>query len=843
MAIIIALALSACGGSGGGPTPDPKGALEITVSGLSGVDADVTVTGPDSYNASVTKTTELTGLVPGAYEITAQPVAGHAVVGTMPIILTVEAEKTAKTTVTYEFVGVNVSLSAPHIVSLSEAAVVMVNVERFGSFTGEIRLSPTIPGTFDCFVLGSGCMAEQVVPATEDAISYSFIDDGTTPIGTYEFRIDTEHELDGKTIAQEVVFDIDVAPVVTTANDATPANPGMLRFLVADARTEDETITFLPSVFSDATEIILTDEITIAQPLTIDGPLDENDDPLVAIDGNDAVNVLFITADATIQNLGIQHGVRDLGAGVFVGPAADVTLENTRIIKNTASESGGGVHNTGTVRIVRSVVTGNVAANLSMPQGEGGGVYSLGNLIITESDIVNNTARENGGGIAMMPDGALEITGALIADNTALSQSGGGLYIGTATGSSPITVTIDTTFIEQNTAPTGGGIMSFGDVIIETSEITYNQADSGNGGGISNHYKMKITDSLVASNNAANGGGLFNDGYAEISQSTFNKNGASGDGGGIYNGVIDSDRHPDGFAKYATIGTSIIRDNYTDGSGGGIYSVRRLDLVHVQIDENHAGVDGGGIYTVSVPHTAATNNNGGQFTFAASTVFNNVAYGRGGGIYAGTGDSGDSQAIPDGQFVMRNALVYDNIASDEGGGIYLSGANAVDAAIFFTTIMDNKSEHGGAGLHLVDRGDSTQDIGLRYRGNLFLDNVANTATVDIHNTNSTPMHSEGYNSVTGIGDVGHSTGGTDIINDRAGVAPEPYGRNGGTAAGVERHSVGSIKITPDSAVAKVVPILECKNEAGDKLSGDITSYPRTFGDPANCTIGSFEARD
>lgn len=830
IAITFAVALSACGGAGGGDgggiAPNSKGKLEVTVSGLSGVDADITVTGPDSYRVNLTETTLLDGLVPGTYELTGQPVAGHVVLDPTPITATVEAGKTVKATVTYEFIGVDITPSAPDVISLSDSATVTVSIERFGSFSGEVRLTPTVPGTFDCFVLGSSCAAEQVVPATEDSISYSFIDDGTTPIGTYEFRINTEHELDGETITQEFVFDIDVAPVVTTTDDATPAEPGMLRFLVADTRAKNETITFLPSVFADVTNIFLTDEVAIEQPLAIVGPLDESDEPLVFLDGNYTVNGLRITAHATVQNLGIQHGVRNLGAGVFVGPFANVTLENTRIIENTASESGGGV-------------------------------YSLGNLIITASDIVSNTAEEHGGGIAMMPGGELEITGSVISYNVVLQSSGGGLYIGSNPSLPVVQANISSTRIEENKAISGGGIMSHGEVMIVNSEISGNESefylgtnDFGSGGGMSNHHRMNITDTLVSGNIAAgDAGGLFNDGYVEISQSTFRNNEAGGDGGGIYNGVIDSDKLADGFsAKYATIGTSIIRDNEAGGDGGGIYSVRRLDVVNTHIDENHAGGDGGGIYTVSVPHTA-TDNNGGQFSFVASTVVNNAALQSGGGIYSDTVYSGDlqggePQAMPKSEFTMRNALVYGNSTGlgYVGGGIFLSGLNEKEATIFFTTIMDNTAGNVGGGLYVANRGDIT-NVGLRYRGNLFLDNTNGPNLRDLHSTGSV-MISDGYNSFTNVNStVGHSDATGDRLHDRSQVAPEPYGEYGGTLIGHNQETMSSVKITPASAVAYKVPIAECVDKEGNPLSSDITAYPRDFGDPANCTIGSFEARD
>lgn len=191
---------------------------------------------------------------------------------------------------------------------------------------------------------------------------------------------------------------------------------------------------------------------------------------------------------------------------------------------------------------------------------------------------------------------------------------------------------------------------------------------------------------------------------------------------------------------------------------------------------------------------------------------------------------------------MRNALVYGNVASDEGGGIYLSGANTKDATIFFTTIMDNTSGKAGAGLYVTDRGSIPNNAGLRYRGNLFLDNMVGTNARDLH-SESTPMRSDGNNSFTNVNSTsGHASQQGDTEANRTDVAPEPYGQYGGTLIGREKETMSSVKITSDSAVAYKVPIDECKNETGANLSSDMTGMQRIYGVPDFCTIGSFEAR-
>ena len=69
LAFILILTLTACPG---GTENETKGKLEVNIIGLpNGVAADVTVTGPDAFNQSVSSSTTLSNLTPGSYDVTA----------------------------------------------------------------------------------------------------------------------------------------------------------------------------------------------------------------------------------------------------------------------------------------------------------------------------------------------------------------------------------------------------------------------------------------------------------------------------------------------------------------------------------------------------------------------------------------------------------------------------------------------------------------------------------------------------------------------------------------------------------------------------------------------------
>src|SRR3712207_3262623 len=72
------LLLAGCGGDSTGPS---SGSLAVTVAGLpAGAAADVSIGGPGGYNQTVSASQTLTGLAPGSYTVSADPVTAGAVV-------------------------------------------------------------------------------------------------------------------------------------------------------------------------------------------------------------------------------------------------------------------------------------------------------------------------------------------------------------------------------------------------------------------------------------------------------------------------------------------------------------------------------------------------------------------------------------------------------------------------------------------------------------------------------------------------------------------------------------------------------------------------------------------
>lgn len=125
------------------------------------------------------------------------------------------------------------------------------------------------------------------------------------------------------------------------------------------------------------------------------------------------------------------HGTFGYGAGIYNCPSSTLTLINTTISNNSAL-IGGAICNGGTLTIIDSAFSGNVAR-----QHEGGAIANYGTLTITNSTFSGNIARPsllgslaggilNGGLFQSM--GTLTINNSTLSGNVARGGKGGGIF-------------------------------------------------------------------------------------------------------------------------------------------------------------------------------------------------------------------------------------------------------------------------------------------------------------------------------------------------------------------------------------------------------------------------------
>ncbi|WP_306426856.1 DUF4347 domain-containing protein [Nostoc sp. CHAB 5836] len=280
--------------------------------------------------------------------------------------------------------------------------------------------------------------------------------------------------------------------VVTNTNDS---GKGSLRqaILNANGTAGADTITFVGSVFTDATPDIITltsGELTISDDVTIVGSGASE----LTISGNNASGVFEITGtltDVSIDGLKIANGNDVIYGSILLNSNASLNLTRSTVSDNKGAV--GGIFNRGNLSLTNTTVSGNLGSSL------GGGIFNTGSLSLTNSTVSNNNAYTKfipayGGGI--LNTGIVKITGSTVSNNRAFGDG-------------------QNRYAPDPYPSYGGGIYNSGTAEIIGSTISGGQAYYG--GGIFNSGKLTLTNNTITNNTEDNffiegeGGGVFND--------------------------------------------------------------------------------------------------------------------------------------------------------------------------------------------------------------------------------------------------------------------------------------------------------------------------------------------
>ncbi|KAK3259634.1 hypothetical protein CYMTET_31376, partial [Cymbomonas tetramitiformis] len=231
--------------------------------------------------------------------------------------------------------------------------------------------------------------------------------------------------------------------------------------------------------------------------------------------------------DCTIRSC---KGAR--GAAVYAGVAADLTLEKTSIVNNTASNAGGGVF--GDAGSHLKVLTGTIVSFNSAVVG--GGLYGRGQARVTVAGM------------------------SVVSANVA--KTGAGIY--QASVGSIVTVANHSRIGSNVAEEDGAGLWSLGDVKL-TGQSTVNANVAGNnGGGLWHLGYLTVELSSAISDNMAGGFGGGSFCSAECTIVVANRSGYARNTAEQCGGI---------FAREASSvlldNMSSIHDNVVDGSGGG----------------------------------------------------------------------------------------------------------------------------------------------------------------------------------------------------------------------------------------------------------------------------------
>jgi len=501
-------------------------------------------------------------------------------------------------------------------------------------------------------------------------------------------------ETDGSTVLvafDNVAFDHNSA--VRTLNHGTTAlHPAAQMFGTVLVKGNFSLTGVLPSI---AVSRNLTYNSIIASMATI-----------TSAASNRHFNITGGTVNLTFNNVTLYGNRPADGGGILISVAgANVTLNNAKIQNcqmtgnpdgTVNNENGGGICSLGSLILNNCVITGNEAASPGAANGFGGGVYAIGTLEINGGLINSNSAANSGGGIRSgnTTANAVKITSGEISGNwtyRTTNGAGGGVSISHNTGKLTLSGTARIINNGRDSGGTvrtltGGGIFAYGMVEMLGGEVSGNTAVDHGGG-------------IYCSNNTVNA--------IVISGGIVSGNWTTGDGGGIYISNVTGKLTVSGNAQITGNGISGITGAPTTNIGGGIAVFGLLAVEGGTISGNAARAQGGGI--------SSTNGTANAVVISGGTVTGNWTTGatsRGGGIYIGnaTGKltvSGNAQ-------ITNNGINGSGVTTTiNGGGIYASGTLEITGG----TISGNKVTMQGGGIFMTNLNNLTVATGVTFSGN------------------------------------------------------------------------------------------------------------------------------
>ena len=226
-----------------------------------------------------------------------------------------------------------------------------------------------------------------------------------------------------------------------------------------------------------------------------------------------------------VQNLTVQNGRAATGGGINDGAGqnsytpyfgSDLIVSNCIFQNNTATNAsngnGGAIYHSsnkgGVLTLLNSIFTNNTAS------GSGGAVeHYTGNLIVSNCTFSGNTATNTGGAVFLSTGGAaIYLFNTLFANNVALTNSGGAIYEGSASGYYPLFTFTGCTFA-NNTAATLGGALIVSQTYVALVNSTFTANHAGVSAGVmyqsSNSGLIAATNCTFFANSASATGGCF----------------------------------------------------------------------------------------------------------------------------------------------------------------------------------------------------------------------------------------------------------------------------------------------------------------------------------------------
>jgi hypothetical protein len=208
-----------------------------------------------------------------------------------------------------------------------------------------------------------------------------------------------------------------VTGTTVTVTNTADAGAGSLRDAIANA-PDGGTIAFDPTI-AGQTITLTSGELLIHSSLTIAGPPDKG----ITISGGGHSHVFQIDSPliqglVTMRDLTITGGYTDGQAGGIEQDNMSLVLEYVLIAGNNGGHYGGGIFSSGPLVVTNSTITGNTAV-------QGGGIMSTRQTSLDNVTIAGNNAGLHGGGLYVSTlfedQPRVEVHNSVIAGNTSPS--------------------------------------------------------------------------------------------------------------------------------------------------------------------------------------------------------------------------------------------------------------------------------------------------------------------------------------------------------------------------------------------------------------------------------------
>ena len=317
--------------------------------------------------------------------------------------------------------------------------------------------------------------------------------------------------------------------------------------------------------------------------------------------------------------------------------------KNGSSLGNTATTYGGAIWSNRHVQIKgEGIFESNSSPN-------GGAIYITGNAtkVIIKGQTFGNNSASTGGALCINNEAinVVELTDTEFISNT-VTENGGAIY---TIGKLKVT---DVKF-QENTAKNGGAITTSGEIILEGTSFTDNSATSSGGAiYISDKGDVSTMSGCTFTGNTATDGGAIGTagGHsgAKISggivNSAFYKNAASNRGGAIYyQAQLDETLVIENCVFGGTDKAGNSLGNTATTYGGAIWANRPFEIKGEGVFECNSSANGGAIYAT----------NGNTYKITGQTFNNNSATSDGGAICFN--NSGITGIINDSDFVNNIA--------------------------------------------------------------------------------------------------------------------------------------------------------------------------------------------